>query len=83
MAEIKDSVAAVRKWQRHHLLRQFGDNGHVLPENIELSGHIDALCSAVERPFFECPQCGGDIAASECKCGAVTEPIICNPRDSR
>lgn len=40
---LEDSVKAIRKWQRHDLLRQFGENGQVLPENLELSGHIDRL----------------------------------------
>jgi len=44
---LEDSVKAVRTWQRHYLLREYGDNGHVLPENLELSGHIDRLISAV------------------------------------
>lgn len=49
MPELKESVAAIRKWQRHHLLRQFGDNGHVLPENLELSQHIDRVIDAAQK----------------------------------
>lgn len=46
---VEESVKVVRQWQRHHLLRQFGDNGLVLPENLELSQHIERLIAAVPR----------------------------------
>lgn len=38
----------IRKFQRHWLLRQYGDNGQVLPENIEVSNAIDALFARAE-----------------------------------
>jgi hypothetical protein len=43
MPDVEKAAAAIRKWQRHWLLRQYGDNGLVLPENLELSAHIDTL----------------------------------------
>jgi hypothetical protein len=46
---LMESITAVRKWQRHWLLRQFGENGQVLPQNLELSSHIDRLISFVEQ----------------------------------
>ena len=45
-SELARAVSAIRKWQRHWLLRQFGENGTVLRENLELSGCIDVLLSA-------------------------------------
>lgn len=51
--EVQASIFALRKWQRHWLLRQYGEDGKVLADNIELSGHldrvIDRLC-AVATP---------------------------------
>jgi hypothetical protein len=44
-----ESIVAVREWQRHWLLRQFGEDGQVLPENLQLSTHIDRLISSVEQ----------------------------------
>lgn len=46
MDALEKSAYAVRKWQRHYLLRQYGDNGLVLPENMILSEHIDRLIRA-------------------------------------
>lgn len=61
MADLETSVKAIRKWQRHWLLRQYGDNGLVLPENLELSGHLDRLISAVidEASFADLRASGG------------------------
>jgi hypothetical protein len=58
---LEASVRAIRKWQRHHLLRQFGENGLVLPENMELSQHIDRLISAVidEQSYADLRASGG------------------------
>jgi hypothetical protein len=47
--DIENSIDAVRKWQRHHLLRQYGEDGQVLPENIVLSGHIERIIAAIPR----------------------------------
>lgn len=52
MTDLETSIAAIRKWQRHWLLRQYGDNGLVLPENIELSEHIDRLIEAAAPRFM-------------------------------
>ena len=43
LTEFEKSVNKLRKWQRHWLLRQYGENGHVLPENIELSNALDIV----------------------------------------
>lgn len=45
---LERSVIELRKWQCHWLLRQFGENGCVLPENLELSKHIDVVIAAAE-----------------------------------
>lgn len=55
MTTITQSVEAIRKWQRHWLLRQFGDNGLVLPESIELSRHIDSVLSAISPSDYNLP----------------------------
>lgn len=44
-----EAIAAVRNYQRHFLLRTFGPNGHVIPENVELSEHLTALIDYAER----------------------------------
>lgn len=46
--ELKLSVERVREWQRHYLLREYGDDGHVLPKNIEISDDLDAIMRALE-----------------------------------
>lgn len=48
MTTLQEAVNEVRRWQRHYLLRQFGENGHVLPENIKLSRAIDILIEAAD-----------------------------------
>jgi len=65
MADLEASVKAIRKWQRHWLLRQHGENGQVLPENLELSAHIDRLISAVidEASFADLRASGGIVGA--------------------
>lgn len=40
---VENEVKELRRWQRHWLLRQYGDNGQVLPENIKLSEALDAV----------------------------------------
>lgn len=40
------SISAIKKWQRHWLLRQYGDDGHVLKRNLDLSEHIDRVLAA-------------------------------------
>lgn len=53
MRELTDFEKAVNKlriWQRHHLLRQFGDNGLVLPENLELSRSLDRVLEEICGP---------------------------------
>ena len=42
-ATLEAAYHYIRMWQRHHLLRQFGDDGLVLSENLSLSAHIDTL----------------------------------------
>jgi len=37
----------LRKFQRHWLLRQYGVDGQVLPENLEVSAAIDDVLSAL------------------------------------
>lgn len=49
--ELQESYTAIRKWQRHVLLREYGGDGHVLPENLALSQHIDRL---IFRLMDEC-----------------------------
>lgn len=49
--ELQESFTAIRKWQRHILLREFGDNGQVPPTNLTLSKHIDNVLS---RLMDEC-----------------------------
>lgn len=49
MVTLEMSVDAIRKWQRHFLLRQYGDNGQVLQENLDLSGHIDCVIASLPR----------------------------------
>lgn len=44
-----EAMDEIRKWIRHWLLRQYGENGHVLPENIKLSEHLAALLDYAER----------------------------------
>lgn len=51
MTDLEQSVKAIRQWQRHYLLREYGDNGQVLPENLKLSGHIDTLIEQSESLF--------------------------------
>lgn len=43
------SVTALRKWQRQWLLRQYGDDGNVLRENLELSRHLDRVIEATQK----------------------------------
>lgn len=40
---VEEAVNELRRWQRHWLLRQFGENGHMLPENIRLSACLDTV----------------------------------------
>ena len=47
----KAHVDTLRKFQRHHLLRQFGENGRVLPENMEVSTALDAVLAAARGDF--------------------------------
>lgn len=47
--EVLKAVSDLRQWQRHYLLRQYGENGHVLPENLNLSRALDTVLSEV-RP---------------------------------
>lgn len=47
-----EAVDEIRKWVRHSLLRQYGEDGHVLPENMELSEHLAALLDYVEGMSF-------------------------------
>lgn len=42
------AVREIQKWQRHELLRTYGADGHVLPRNIEISGHLDDLLDIVD-----------------------------------
>jgi hypothetical protein len=48
-----------------HLLRQYGDDGRILPENLELSGHIDRLISAIidEASYADLRASGGIVGA--------------------
>ena len=45
-----EAALALRKWQRHTLLRTYGDNGQVVPENIAISGHLETLLSVLPPP---------------------------------
>lgn len=47
-SHITGSVLELRKWQRHELLRTYGGDGCVLPRNIEISNHLDALLDLVD-----------------------------------
>lgn len=44
-------VDTLRKFQRHQLLRQFGDDGQILPENLEVSRALDALFADANKLF--------------------------------
>lgn len=44
-----DKIDILRRFQREWLLRQYGDDGHVLPENLEVSNAIDGLINEVAR----------------------------------
>lgn len=55
--ELCAAIFEVRKWQRHWLMRQFGSDGRVLPENIKLAAHLNIILAAAEGPN-ECPDCG-------------------------
>jgi hypothetical protein len=46
-------IQALRTFQRHVLLREFGEDGHVLPENLEVSTAIDAVLAAAEPDFVK------------------------------
>jgi hypothetical protein len=63
--ELQESFTAVRAWQRHVLLREFGDNGHVLPVNLELSRHIDRILSRLidECSYADLRASGGIVGA--------------------
>lgn len=50
--DISKSVEAIRLWQRHHLLREYGENGQVLPENLELSEHLDRVLALVPQGYM-------------------------------
>jgi hypothetical protein len=45
--KIDNAALELRKWQRHVLLRTYGDNGQVLPENLAISEHLDTVLSAL------------------------------------
>jgi len=45
-------VDTLRKFQRHHILRQYGENGHVLPENLEVSAALDAVLDEAKKGDF-------------------------------
>ncbi len=42
-----EAVEELRRFQRHHLLRQYGEDGNVLPENLRVSEAIDAVMKAL------------------------------------
>lgn len=65
MDELSKSVEAIQKWQRHWLLRQYGDNGQVLSENLELSGHLDRVLSVCLQGYMT----ADEIAADKTKIG--------------
>lgn len=44
---VRESISELRKWQRHHLLRKVGEDGHVLPENLKISKHLDVVIHAL------------------------------------
>ena len=43
--EIADAINVLQRFQRHRLLREYGENGHVLPDNIVVSRAISTLLS--------------------------------------
>ena len=43
LTEFEKAVNKLRVWQRRNLLRQYGENGLVLPKNIELSQALDIV----------------------------------------
>ncbi len=53
MSILQTSIAALRKWQRQWLLRQYGEDGIVLRENVELSEHLDRLLNAADKADAE------------------------------
>lgn len=40
-----DAVTELRRFQRHYLLRTFGDDGHVLPDCVRISEALDVVLS--------------------------------------
>lgn len=44
-----NAIEVLRRYQRHHVLRQFGEDGHVLPECLEVSNAIDELIEDAKR----------------------------------
>jgi hypothetical protein len=71
------SITAIKQWQRHWLLRQYGDDGHVLKQNTELSEHIDRLLAAAPA---------SPPAIAEMICGACGQPwrdgLSCGQKDN-
>ena len=46
---IAQAVKMLRTYQRHRLLREFGDNGLVLAENLDVSQCLDVVIKAAEK----------------------------------
>lgn len=44
----QEAIRELRQFQRHSLLRQFGEDGHVLAENLKISEAIDAVCERAQ-----------------------------------
>ena len=42
------AVRVLRAYQRHHVLRQYGDDGHVLPESLAVSRALDLVIEQAE-----------------------------------
>jgi len=50
---LQASIDALRKWQRHSLLREYGEDGIVLSGNLVLSDHLNNVLKVAENVVLE------------------------------